>query len=207
MFGNWNDYYKTKPPLLSIHPFMPELSALFKEKGVKRILDLGCGAGRHLIYLSQKGFDVFGLDSSPEALRIAHELSTQNNLHANLTLGSMFGKLPYEDGYFDAIICCRALNHGTIGQIRSAILEIKRSVRQSHFIFVEVRKPSLPYQYGQKMEWMDEIAPRTRFYHGEDNGIHYQFNKAILLKEFCDFKILKFWIDEQRYYCLLGQLK
>ncbi|MDQ3323963.1 MAG: class I SAM-dependent methyltransferase [Acidobacteriota bacterium] len=35
-----------------------------------RILDVGCGAGRHALYLQQKGFDVVGIDNSPGAIRV-----------------------------------------------------------------------------------------------------------------------------------------
>jgi len=30
-----------------------------------RVLDLGCGVGRHLVYLSSQGFEMHGLDLSP----------------------------------------------------------------------------------------------------------------------------------------------
>ena len=35
-----------------------------------RILDVGCGAGRHALYLQAKGFDVTGIDNSPGAIKI-----------------------------------------------------------------------------------------------------------------------------------------
>jgi len=35
-----------------------------------RILDVGCGAGRHALYLQAKGFDVVGIDNSPGAIRV-----------------------------------------------------------------------------------------------------------------------------------------
>jgi 2-polyprenyl-3-methyl-5-hydroxy-6-metoxy-1,4-benzoquinol methylase len=35
-----------------------------------RVLDIGCGAGRHSLYLQRKGFDVLGIDSSPLAIKI-----------------------------------------------------------------------------------------------------------------------------------------
>jgi len=35
-----------------------------------RVLDIGCGAGRHSLYLQKKGFDVLGIDSSPLAIKV-----------------------------------------------------------------------------------------------------------------------------------------
>lgn len=35
-----------------------------------RVLDVGCGAGRHALYLQEQGFDVLGIDSSPLAIEV-----------------------------------------------------------------------------------------------------------------------------------------
>jgi len=35
-----------------------------------RILDVGCGAGRHALYLQSKNFDVTGIDNSPGAIKV-----------------------------------------------------------------------------------------------------------------------------------------
>jgi SAM-dependent methyltransferase len=35
-----------------------------------RVLDIGCGAGRHSLYLQSKGFDVLGIDISPLAIKV-----------------------------------------------------------------------------------------------------------------------------------------
>lgn len=35
-----------------------------------KILDIGCGVGRHSIYLQEKGFDVTGIDNSPGAIEV-----------------------------------------------------------------------------------------------------------------------------------------
>ncbi len=34
------------------------------------ILDVGCGAGRHSLYLQEKGFNVIGIDVSPLAVKV-----------------------------------------------------------------------------------------------------------------------------------------
>ena len=35
-----------------------------------RVLDIGCGAGRHSLYLQKKGLDVLGIDNSPLAIKV-----------------------------------------------------------------------------------------------------------------------------------------
>jgi len=35
-----------------------------------RVLDIGCGAGRHSLYLQKRGFDVTGIDISPLAIKV-----------------------------------------------------------------------------------------------------------------------------------------
>ncbi len=35
-----------------------------------RVLDVGCGAGRHSLYLQEKGLDVLGIDISPLAVKV-----------------------------------------------------------------------------------------------------------------------------------------
>ena len=45
-----------------------EKKAMVYVKG--RVLDIGCGAGRHSLYLQEKGFDILGIDSSPLAIKI-----------------------------------------------------------------------------------------------------------------------------------------
>ena len=45
-----------------------EQQAIAFAKG--KVLDVGCGAGRHSLYLQKKGFDVTGIDSSPGAIEV-----------------------------------------------------------------------------------------------------------------------------------------
>ena len=40
-----------------------------------RILDAGCGAGRNLIYFLRAGFDLYGVDASPEAIASVRALA------------------------------------------------------------------------------------------------------------------------------------
>ncbi|MDP2919715.1 MAG: class I SAM-dependent methyltransferase [Dehalococcoidia bacterium] len=112
--------------------------ALFGARNVRRVLDLGCGAGRHVIYLAQKGYEVYGLDSSAEGLKMAGELLAETNLTAELASASMYKPLPYPDSFFDALVCTKALNHGAIESIRRAIREMERVLKPGGILFLVV---------------------------------------------------------------------
>ena len=42
-----------------------------------RVLDMGCGAGRNLVYLLRSGYDVYGIDSDPAAIQIVRQLAAR----------------------------------------------------------------------------------------------------------------------------------
>lgn len=64
-----------------------------------RILDLGCGKGRHSIYLNQKGFNVLGLDISPANIAYANQFANER-LH--FAIHDM--RDPFEKDAFDLVL-------------------------------------------------------------------------------------------------------
>jgi SAM-dependent methyltransferase len=81
-----------------------ERQAIAKARG--KILDIGCGAGRHALYLQEKGFDVTGIDNSPGAIKVCKlrglkkalvrpvgeiEKFPENRFDTILMLGNNFG--------------------------------------------------------------------------------------------------------------------
>lgn len=205
----WDEIYK-KEDVLNLDRNIPQVVEIFKEYGIKTVLDLACGSGRHTLYLAEECFEVYGIDISEEGIMTAKSLLQEKNLHANLIVGSIYERLPYEDHFFDGIICIRSLNHGTIENIREGIKEMERVLKQNGLVYVSVRKriskkKRLPFK---------EIAPRTYIpLEGKEKGVtHYLFNKELLRKEFSNFRIRRLEIDYgpkdwEAYYCLLGKLK
>lgn len=43
-----------------------------------RVLDVGCGAARHALYLQRKGMDVLGIDTSPLAVKVCRRRGLKN---------------------------------------------------------------------------------------------------------------------------------
>ena len=60
--------------------FIDNLIQLLKPEKTNRFLDLGCGKGRHSIYLNKKGFDVTGIDLSEKSITSA-KTSENETLH------------------------------------------------------------------------------------------------------------------------------
>ena len=59
-----------------------EKKALKHAKG--KILDVGCGAGRHIIYFQNKKFDIIGVDSSKLAVKVCKERGCRNVIVSNI---------------------------------------------------------------------------------------------------------------------------
>ena len=53
--------------------FIDSIIDFLKPKNTARFLDLGCGKGRHSIYLNKKGYAVVGVDLSPESIKYASQ--------------------------------------------------------------------------------------------------------------------------------------
>jgi len=56
------------------------LDTIFKEHNIKKVLDIGCGTGRHSSILAQQGYTVFGIDKSPDMIKIAQKKIKNSNL-------------------------------------------------------------------------------------------------------------------------------
>jgi tellurite methyltransferase len=87
---------------------------LLKERIVPpmKVLDAGCGSGRNLAYFFRTGFDVFGVDQSPEAITqiklLAAELAP--DLAADNFRVEPVEALSFADANFDVVISSAVLH-------------------------------------------------------------------------------------------------
>lgn len=58
--------------------FLDKLTDYLKPDNKTRVLDAGCGYGRHAKYLSQKGFNVCGIDINKENIEFASKFENEN---------------------------------------------------------------------------------------------------------------------------------
>jgi SAM-dependent methyltransferase len=109
--------------------------------GRRRVLDAGCGDGRNLIYLLQRGFDCYGVDSESSAIdlvrktasRLAPSLPQTNFAVADLT------SLPHPNGIMHAVICSAVLHFaGDEAQFTAMVNELWRVLAPGGLLFTRL---------------------------------------------------------------------
>lgn len=96
--------------------------------GVRTVLDLGCGVGRHAIYLAQQGFTCRGIDLSTSGIARAEQDAKRAGVPIDFTIGE-FSRLPYAAGEFDYVLAYNVIYHGDREVVRRTIEEIRRVLR------------------------------------------------------------------------------
>ena len=102
-----------------------------------KILDVGCGTGRHAINLATKGYkNITAIDLSPGMIKAAKETAKKKNVQVDFRLGDA-RELPFENE-FDAAMC---LCEGAFGLLENDTENYKvlRAIHKSlkkHGIFI-----------------------------------------------------------------------
>ena len=141
------------------HAKVRALSQEMRKRGMKRVLDLGRGAGRYTVYLVQEGFEVYALDISPEGVEHTAQWLTDEGLQANLQQADMTA-LPYPNDFFDIIVSVSVLHHNIIANILTAMREIRRTLRPGGLLFAtECAKGDYQDGRGERIENDTYLAP------------------------------------------------
>ena len=184
--NGWDQAYKEEPQQFTEPEKICALTdTLFPKYGVKRILDLGCGNGRHLVYFGKKGYQIFGSDLSGWGLQAAQQWTNQEKISAPLTLADM-QYLPFADNSFDAIISFRVIQHNLFTDIQATFKEIERLLRKDGLLVIDLLRYDPD---SERFKNSDLIEPRTYAPRsGTEKGMpHHAFTKEEI------FEILNKW--------------
>jgi SAM-dependent methyltransferase len=204
----WQYWYPRKEG--TIEPEIPKLTELLTHDHASTLLDFGCGAGRHAFYFAQRGFQVYGFDKSAAAIEKAMAALEHENLHADLKVWDMTHPLPYEDGFFDAVIATRVMHHTYTQNIKKIAEEINRVLRAGGYLFLQVpaykrqdRRDKREDRAFKEVELRTYVASE-----GEEKDIpHHEFTRQELKELFSDYTTLKIHrrTDHYRGWCWLAQ--
>lgn len=149
------EFSKTRSaPWKEVSDFLEELPKSAK------IIDIGCGNGRHLIEAKKRGLNVIGVDISRNLLKIA-----KKKTGAPLVLGNALA-LPFKESAFDNSMCIAVVHHfKTESERASCLKEIAHITQNSSLVSVwafEQEKFANRKSPDIQLGWNNE---HPRFYH------------------------------------------
>ena len=106
-----------------------------------RILDLGCGAGRHSMFLAKEGFEVTACDFSEAGLRETKTRSCAENLTVRTVLCEA-DNLPFGSNQFDGVLCYGVLYYMPRERFQAAVTELLRLLRPGGYALIVTRTDS-----------------------------------------------------------------
>jgi ubiquinone/menaquinone biosynthesis C-methylase UbiE len=133
------------------------------------ILDVGCGAGRHSIELSKRGYQVTGLDYSHRMIEVASEKAKRDGVKVELVYGDA-RKMDFEQQYDAAISLCE----GAFGimendEQNSAILKnIHRALKRNGKLLLNILNASFIFRHPEQDTCFD---PKTGIGYWEEKFI------------------------------------
>lgn len=112
------DWYRSGfPPITAAMPWADRTEAevdraimMLRPEGGERVLDLACGIGRHSLELRRRGFEVVGVDISPDLLEMAEREAGAQSLEVTFMQADL-RELDLRDE-FDLVL---SLNDGAVG--------------------------------------------------------------------------------------------
>lgn len=180
-------------PAAEIYPLLNK----WTKAGFKKLLDLGCGIGRHSVLFANNGFSVDAFDLSEEGIKKLKKLSKDKNLKIKTKVGDMLS-LPYEDDSFDCLIAYHVIYHADDNGIKRVISEIKRVLKnggEAYLTFNSQGSSSFKDPDNKRITQNTIVKEK-----GHEAGIpHFYSTKQDVENLLKDFEILDFAYKEEYY--------
>jgi ubiquinone/menaquinone biosynthesis C-methylase UbiE len=170
------------------------ITRLKKKNKKLRVLDLGCGAGRHQLYMAEQGFEAHGIDISETGLNLTKERLKRQNLEAYIIRCDM-KMLPYVDSCFDAVVSLHTIYHQKLREIQETISEIKRLLKKESLVLVNfLSKRTYSHRKGVEVEENTFMEQE-----GAEKGVLHHFtDKEEIEHMFEDFEIVDVRLSERK---------
>ena len=189
---NWNAIkdQEWEEPAREVYPVVNR----WKLKGYKKVLDLGCGVGRHSILLAENGFDVYACDLSQQGIDRLNKIIDKSKLKIKTEVSDMLD-IPYDLEYFDAVIAFRSIYHTDDEGIKRTINNINRVLKIGGEALVTFNsKNSWSFKNSDNFISANSIMKTS----GHESGIpHFYADKKDIEGLLKNFEIEKFWYTEE----------
>lgn len=215
--NTWDKSFKKKQNFLLypnehiirfVNQYIKKRTNLKLPKSQKKCLDIGCGSGRHIIYLHKNGFNVSGIDISKIALQQTKSLIKYSKIKKKIKLNLCSAtNINFNSNFFDFLI-----SHGTFDSMpykdcQKSINESFRILKEKGFFYVDLISDKVKNK-GKFINKFDQLISSEH----EKNTIQSYFNIKRIKNNFRKFKIIKIYkvsikenkkLIDERYHCIL----
>ncbi len=137
-------------------PEIPLLERLADTYG-KRVLEFGCGTGRLLLPMAERGMNVVGIDSSPDMLAVCRKKLSRLKKTARKRVDLLEGNMNRVNvgREFDLVVlACNTFLHATTTEAQGKLLRsARRRLRPGGALVLDIRTPTLEEMAGSNDRW------------------------------------------------------
>ncbi|MHA2314828.1 MAG: class I SAM-dependent methyltransferase [Candidatus Hermodarchaeia archaeon] len=111
---------------------IPFLTKFVQDKPNARILDLACGSGRHAVALASQGYEVTGLDLSPQMVKAAKHRAKEKGVSVQFSIADMRHLRELLENPFDLVICL-----GNSLALLPALSDVQQTITNVHQLLTQ----------------------------------------------------------------------
>jgi SAM-dependent methyltransferase len=156
-----------------------------------RTLDVGCGYGDFVAYLTGRGINAIGCDISPSAIRkglARHPKGTR------LEVGDLFQGLQYPDGSFDTILVLGVFQY-YLDKVDAGLSEVERLLKPDGILVLSVCIPPNPIGREHVSDYQEFVEIVSRRFRIKDAILGYNHQDIV------DGKPQREWRDDLTLFC------
>lgn len=143
-----------------------------------RVLDVGCGIGRNLIFGSEMGLEMYGIDLSAHAVNKAQEWMTQRvgSIARERIVACDVSDLPWLDNYFSHAWSDSALDSMPFEVAQAGVAEVSRIIQTDGYFYCNLISGN---ETGRNPDFCGEVVVESDH---ERDTIQSYFNKVKIVR-------------------------
>ncbi len=138
----------------------------------RRVLDIGCGEGRHTILFAAAGYEAIGVDNQPRAIERARRFAAESGpppARLRFALADVF-HLPFPPGSFDVVLDYGCLHHvrkSDFARYRAAVVPL---LRPDGYLLLSCFSTRFKHHPGERRtrDWLVHRGHYDRFFRKDD---------------------------------------
>lgn len=141
-FNNEDFFYPSEYVIRIFKGSYPRLHLSQENFKNKKILDMGCGDARHMLFLSRLGFDSYGVDISNEIVQSANNRLRNHGISENVKIGYNVS-IPFDNSMFDYTLSWNSCYYmGSNRDFDKHLSELSRVTKDSGKLILSIPKKS-----------------------------------------------------------------